>query len=116
MPTEPHDLIPLHQRDFHILLALLEAPLHGYGLVKAIESRTEGGLRLDPANLYRALQRLGDDALVQEAPAPDEDVDSRRRYYAITGLGREVLRAEAERMRSLAAAVDATAAARPGLD
>jgi len=68
------DLHPLHRRDFHILLGLLEAPLHGYGLVKAIERRTDGELTLDPANLYRALQRLEEAELVAETEPPDDDV------------------------------------------
>ena len=101
--------LPLHPRDFHILLTLLDGDCHGYGMVKAIERRTDGELRLDPANLYRALQRLTEAGLVGDADAPaDEDEDGRkRRYHGITALGRRAIEAEAERMRQLADAVQA---------
>jgi len=103
------ELLPLHPRDFHILLTLLDGDRHGYGIVKAIERRTGGEQRLDPANLYRALQRLMKSGLVRdgEAPAEDDQDGRKRRYHGITELGRVTLDAEAERMRSLADAVQA---------
>lgn len=105
---ETAERLPVHPRDFHILLTLLDGPRHGYGIVKRIEERTAGALRLDPANLYRAIQRLLEDGLVVEAEPPEDDTDRRRRrYYAITALGNRTLAAEAERMRGLADAVDA---------
>jgi DNA-binding PadR family transcriptional regulator len=101
--------LPLHPRDFHILLTLLDGDCHGYGMVKAIERRTDGELRLDPANLYRALQRLTGQGLVRDAEPPaDAEEDGRtRRYHGITELGRRTIEAEAERMRELADAVAA---------
>jgi DNA-binding PadR family transcriptional regulator len=48
------------------------------------------------------LDRLGMDGLVERDH--EEVVDGRlRRYYALTGTGREVLTAEVERMAALAA-------------
>ncbi len=101
--------LPLHPRDFHILLTLLDGDCHGYGVVKAIERRTDGELRLDPANLYRAVQRLTASGLVRDADAPADDAEDgrARRYHGITELGRRTIEAEAERMRSLADAVQA---------
>jgi DNA-binding PadR family transcriptional regulator len=104
-------LLPLHTRDFHILLTLLDGDCHGYGVVKAIERRTGGELILDPANLYRALQRLKKSGLVCDSEAPaavaaDEDGRTRR-YHGLTDLGRTTLDAEAQRMRALADAVQA---------
>ena len=103
--------LPLHPRDFHILLTLLDGDCHGYGMVKAIERRTHGELRLDPANLYRAVQRLTAAGLVTDADAPaDAEEDGRtRRYHGITELGRRTIEAEAERMRNLADAVSSRA-------
>jgi len=102
-------LLPLSPRDFHILFALADGERHGYGLVKVIERQTDGLIRLDPANLYRAIQRMVADGLVEDAerrPVPGS-ADERRRYYRITGLGRDVVGAEAVRMRSLAEAAEA---------
>ena len=39
-------------------MVLAEAPLHGYGLLKAVEQRSRSGVLLDPANLYRVLRRM----------------------------------------------------------
>lgn len=102
-------LLPLHPRDFHVLLGLVDRPRHGYGLVKEIERRTEGAMSLDPANLYRAIQKLDSMGLVTESPPPEDDPDDdrRRRYYTITPRGSRALVAEAGRMRDLADAVDA---------
>jgi len=103
------DLLPLSPRNFHILFALADGERHGYGLVKSIEQQTDGLIRLDPANLYRAIQRMVADGLVEDAErrAAPGSADGRRRYYRITVLGRDVVGAEAGRMRSLAEAAEA---------
>lgn len=95
--------LPLKARDYQILFVLAQGDRHGYALTKQIAERTAGMIELEPANLYRRLRRFVEDGLVEkvdERPAPDVD-DERRRYYRITVLGREVLAAEAARMRSL---------------
>lgn len=102
--TDRH--LPLKPVDFHILLVLTEADLHGYGIVKEIEERTGGGIRLEPGNLYRYVRRLVDEGLVTPAAREPIDGEERRRYYAVTPLGRQVLAAEASRMRSLVAAAE----------
>ena len=96
--------LPLKPRDFLILFALVERDVHGYGILKEVEEETGGGVRLDPANLYRALKRMMKDGLVSESekqPAPDLG-DERRRYYGLTELGSRLVAADAERLRSLA--------------
>ena len=97
------EVLPLRPRDYLILLALSAGELHGYALVKEIESLTEAGVRMDPANLYRALRRLSDEGLVaasEERPAADSD-DERRRYYTLTGRGQRVAAAESRRLEQL---------------
>jgi len=98
--------LPLPPRDYLILFALHGGELHGYGIVKAAERESGGLVRMDPANLYRALKRMMGAGLVREAltrPAPDAH-DERRRYFAITDFGHEVLTAEAARLERLAIA------------
>jgi len=96
--------LPLRPADFHILLALAESELHGYGLMKAVEHQSQGSVRLELGSLYRQIARLVDTGLI--ASAPDEESD-RRRLYAITPLGRKVLRAEARRLAELVEVVRA---------
>jgi DNA-binding PadR family transcriptional regulator len=96
-------MLPLKPQDYHVLLGLSGGERHGYGLVKDIQRRSGGRIRLEPANLYRRLRRLMDDGLVEqseERPASDVE-DERRRYYRLSGLGMRVLQAEALRMREL---------------
>lgn len=96
--------LPLSAKDYHVLMVLLDGDCHGYGMVKDIEERTGGRIRLEAANLYRVIRRLIRDGLVAEAerrPAPETEMEERRRYYRISALGREVVALEAERMSAL---------------
>jgi DNA-binding PadR family transcriptional regulator len=105
---DPADMLPMHPRDFLILFALVDGELHGYGLVKAVERESAGQVRMDPANLYRALKRLERNGLVEDAGARVADADTeRRRYYRLTRYGRSVVAAEAARVRRLARAAEA---------
>ena len=65
-----NSFLPLSARDFHILFVLAGGDSHGYGLVKTIEAQTDGLIRLDPANLYRAIQRMVDSGLVEDTEPP----------------------------------------------
>ena len=95
--------LPLTAQQFHILLALADGPLHGYGVIRDIDERTAGAMQLGTGTLYTALARLEALALLQETsrrPAAKDD-DERRRYYELTPLGRAVLKAETARLETL---------------
>ena len=100
--------LPLKAVDASILVVLAREPLHGYGLVKAIEEDSDGAVRLEPGNLYRYIRRLVDVGLVAKADrrATPESADERRQYYRITSDGMAVLAAETRRLRSLVAAAE----------
>lgn len=106
---EAVDLIPLNPRDYLILFALVDRERHGYGIVKEVELGSRGQVRIDPANLYRALKRMITTGLVEEADrrATGDVADERRRYYRITRLGREAVKLEAARLAELTAAARA---------
>jgi len=102
-PPSPDALIPLPPAVFHILLSLADGDRHGYAIIQDVVARTGGEVRLGPGTLYRSIQRMLEQDLIVEAetrPAPDAD-DERRRYYRMTAFGREVARAEAERLAGL---------------
>jgi DNA-binding PadR family transcriptional regulator len=102
-PAGIDDLLPLKAIEFEVLLALHEGELHGYGLAKAIEARAESRLRLEPANLYRRIHRLVETGLVESSGrrAASDAEGERRRFFRITDKGRDVLKAEAYRLRGL---------------
>jgi DNA-binding PadR family transcriptional regulator len=100
----PTSFLPLHPLEFRILMILLEGPSHGYAIVQEIETREKDLKNIYPANLYRRIRNLLSKGLLKDAPAPDlEESDPRRRYFQVTEMGREVVRAEAERLQGLLA-------------
>lgn len=98
MTADPRSYLPLTEVAFEILLSLAEAERHGYDLMKDIERRTDGRLRLHPGTLYRALARLIDDGLVEQRNGESALSDERRRPVRMTRLGAKVARAESERL------------------
>jgi DNA-binding PadR family transcriptional regulator len=87
--------------EFEILLSLAVETRHGYAIIQDIESRADGALTVETGTLYRALQRLSEQALVAPGEPRRTDDDERRRYYAITPEGRRAAAAEARRMAAL---------------
>jgi DNA-binding PadR family transcriptional regulator len=90
--------LPLTAVVFEILVSLASGDRHGYSILSGIRKRTSEPLR--PGSLYRALNRLLEEGLVEELderPDPELD-DERRRYYRLTPRGRRVAEAEAARL------------------
>lgn len=94
--------LPLKPVVLHVLLALAERDLHGYGVMQAVQESSEGRIRLQTGPLYRHLKRLMDGGLVSEAvERPAEDDPRRSSYYRLTDFGRGVLAAETKRLEKL---------------
>jgi DNA-binding PadR family transcriptional regulator len=55
---EPRDLLPLTPAVLHILLALAEGERHGYGIMREVERRNRGEVRLGPGTLYGSIKRM----------------------------------------------------------
>ncbi|MEK6256262.1 MAG: PadR family transcriptional regulator [Chloroflexota bacterium] len=100
---DPKTFLPLTPAVFHILLALSDQNRHGYGIMKEVELRTEGRMLLKPGTLYQAIKRLLDAGLIEKADEKtDAEInDERRRYYSLSGAGKAVMSAEAERLELL---------------
>lgn len=100
---DPTPYLPLTPAAFHVLLALSDGPKHGYLILKEVEERTSGAVRLSTGTLYGLIKRFLDDELIVELPAED-DGSERRRPYRLTPFGRQVAKAEALRLEQLVAA------------
>jgi len=89
----------LREPTFLILTAVAAGPLHGYGIIQAVQALSGGRVTLRPGTLYGALDRLAESGLVI---IDGEAVEQGRfrRYYRLTGAGAEVLASEAERLAS----------------
>jgi DNA-binding PadR family transcriptional regulator len=96
-------MLPLPAAAFHILLALSAGECHGYGIILDVQERTNGALRLSPGTLYRTIQRLLEDGLIEEPRRKPSGpgTDPRRRYYRMTPFGTAVARAETRRLSDL---------------
>ena len=101
MTDEIRAFLPLSPATLHILLSLAGEDRHGYGIMQEVVRQSEGRYKLGPGTLYDNLQKMMTQGLVEGAPRRAEDDDPRRRYYRLTGLGREVLAAEAARLEGV---------------
>ena len=103
LQPDPESLLPLTPAVFNILLALADCECHGYGIMREVDERTGGKMRLGPGTLYRSIKGMIADGLIEESderPDPKLD-DERRRYYRLTEFGRRVAIAEANRLANL---------------
>ena len=101
MAMSPVNEPPLTVPVFHILLSLVDQDLHGYALIRDIDQRTDGEVRLTASTLYGAIARMLDASLIEELE-PEPGLERRRRYR-ITRAGRRLIRREAERLERAAA-------------
>ena len=99
----PQAHLPLSPTVFHILLALADQDRHGYAIIKDVLARTDNQVHLSAGTLYSNLKRLLEDGLIKEIRAPANRIgdDQRRRYYALTELGRAVAQAELSRLEEV---------------
>ena len=101
MKEDLSPFLPLSPATLHILLSLAGEERHGYGIMQEVVRQSEGQYKLGPGTLYDNLQKLMDQAIVEEAPRRSADDDPRRRYYRLTGLGRRILTAEVARLEGV---------------
>lgn len=77
--------------DTILLAQLLHHDSYGYEINKALSQATGGLLELKEATLYTTFRRLESAGCIRSYWG-DETTGARRRYYAITELGRELYR------------------------
>ena len=101
MPKRKLD--PLPAAAFQILLSLADEDRHGYGIMRQVAEQTDGRMRLGPGTLYSSIQSLLEENLIEEVDLREDERlgRERRRYYRLTGTGRKLARAEAERLADL---------------
>ena len=105
LDRDTHQTPSLSPAVFHILLALGDGELHGYGIMQEIERFTEGKLHVGPGTLYRSIKQMLADGLIEESDERPDPVldDERRRYYRLTQLGIRTVQAEMNRLSQLVA-------------
>jgi DNA-binding PadR family transcriptional regulator len=106
MPREPRDLLPLKPFIFDVLVVLLDGELHGWGLLRALEQRTQQ--QVLPGQLYRQLEAMLAEELIEEHASSSRPTRTERvggaapkRFFRLTAFGRAVARAEARRLETM---------------
>lgn len=106
MARDPGDFLPLKDLVFRILLVLADGERHGWSLVQALDEPL--GTRVLPGHLYRTLDRMLVNGLIEERdrPASPQPTRAKRgtapsRFFRLTPLGGEVARAETRRLQAL---------------
>ena len=97
----PQDLLPLTPAVFHILLALADGQRHGYGIMQEIMTLSDERIKIGPGTLYRSINKLLEDGLIEECDGPEAERE--RRYYRLTENGRRVAQTELQRLADLVA-------------
>jgi PadR family transcriptional regulator PadR len=116
--TQPVDAAELQLRKFQkelsagtvslALLGVLAAagePMYGYQIAKRLEQVGEGVLSGKQSALYPVLRNLEGSGLLESFVEPSVSGPPRR-YYRITAVGRDVLRAWADAWRATRDSVD----------
>jgi DNA-binding PadR family transcriptional regulator len=85
-----------------VILAAGEA--HGYAIMREVERMTDGRMQLGPGTLYRSIDRMLVDELIEKASS---SADERRNVYRISRRGLAVARAETRRLDALVRAARA---------
>ena len=88
--------LPLTEATFYILLALVE-PLHGYGVMQKVETMSDGTVSVGPGTLYGAFTTLEKEGLITMVKE-----EERRKSYALTGKGKQVLTEQIRRLQIMA--------------
>jgi DNA-binding PadR family transcriptional regulator len=90
---------PMTEPAFFVLTTLLDGPRHGYAILQSVLELSGGRVRPRVGTLYGVLDRLAAQGLIE--PEREEVVDGRaRRYYRLSGRGRDALSTETARLVS----------------
>ena len=87
-----HKYLPLTESTYYTLLALVE-PLHGYILMQKVREISKGSVDIGPGTLYGVFSKLQKEGLILKVKEED-----RRKTYILTPKGKEVLRAQINRL------------------
>jgi DNA-binding PadR family transcriptional regulator len=97
MNSDAFQYLPLSPATMHVLLALTNGDLHGYGILLEVARQAQGAYKIGPGTLYDNLKKLLAQGLVEEVEAKGKKSATRREYH-LTNLGAAVLGAETERL------------------
>jgi transcriptional regulator len=90
--------------DLLILRTLVLGPVHGHGIAKAIEMRSEDVLQVEQGSLYPALHRLIKRGWISFEERTSAN-NRRAKFYRLTAKGRRQLAVETSKWQKLVGAI-----------
>ena len=97
--------------DVLVLKALSFGPMHGFEIIRWIDTGSGGAFAIEAAALLQALHRLEERRLIAGAWGITEN-NRKARYYSLTPAGKAALRSETASIKSSVAALRAILDAR----
>ena len=91
----PYETGELTDSIFFILLAT-STPIHGYGIMKAVQESTEQSIDIGPATMYTTLKKLNQSGWIYEIGEEDSKI-----LYMITDAGQKILNENFERRKRI---------------
>jgi len=94
--AQPDDLnkyLPFSETTCYTMICLAEEPLHGYALMQKVSEISQGTVSLGAGTLYTIFSTLEKEALIEMVSEAD-----RRKTYALTLKGKQVLRLQIQRL------------------
>ena len=82
---------------YYVLLALTKSQ-HGYSIMQTIQDITDGRVQVGAGTLYTLLGRFESEEIIKQIAEED-----RKKIYALTDKGRDVLSAEFKRLNQMTA-------------
>ena len=82
---------------FYILLSLYE-PMHGYRIMQTVRKLSCNRVDLGAGTLYGAINTLLEKQWIQPVPG---ELDSRKKEYSITQIGKMIVEQELKRLEEL---------------
>jgi DNA-binding PadR family transcriptional regulator len=89
--------LPLSEASFYMMAALTE-PSHGYAIMQKVEAMSGGSVTIGPGTMYGAFSTLEKQKLIVKVAE-----EERRKIYALTDLGRQVLAEQVRRLETMVA-------------
>jgi len=91
----PYETGELTDSIFFILLAT-SVPIHGYGIMKAVQENTEQSIDIGPATMYTTLKKLTLAGWIKETGEEDSKI-----LYKITDAGQAIVNENFERRKKI---------------
>jgi DNA-binding PadR family transcriptional regulator len=95
--NDPSKYLPLSETTFYTMTCLAEEPMHGYALMQRVKETSQGTVQIGAGTLYTIFSTLEKEGLIKMISEAD-----RRKTYALTPKGKQVLLQQIHRIQIMA--------------